>query len=322
MPISSRVEDGMVRPMNEFLHGCVGGEFTRFLPEQIEHYSSLSPLDAIRCRCPAGMYWEFITDSPEITFTYNNEGFYCGGSRFDIHENGVLTANIPLAPAGSREVSVVYQKKEAGESLVRITFPNGAAIIPVRVEFGHARPTAKRDKTVLFYGDSITQSAYIPTPSLSWTGYVADALEAEEINRGIGSFVFDEKSLPESDFIQPEWIFVEYGPNDISRFPDLDDAMARAEGYLARLQKIYPDAAVYVITPDFLSPQGISAEAAARLPDYCRRLTEVGLAAGMKVIPGRKLVPDLDVMFWRDHLHLNEAGSAVFAHNLLRLMKD
>lgn len=322
MPTSSRAEDGLVPLMNDLLHGCAGGDFSRFLPEQLNHYSSLSPLDAIRCRCPAGMYWEFTTDAREISFTYDLEGIYCGGSGFDIHEKGVLTANIPLAPAGSRNVSICYPRQTEGEAVIRVTFPNGAAIVPRNASLGNARPTLTKDKTALFYGDSITQSAYIPTPSLSWTGYVADALGAEEINRGIGSFVFDENSLPGEDPLQPEWIFVEYGPNDVSRFPDLDDAMARAERYLTKLLKVYPHADIYVITPAFLSPKGLSAEAAGRLPEYCRRLTEVCRNVGIKAIPGRALVPDLDVMFWRDHLHLNEAGSAVFAHNLLRLMKQ
>jgi len=322
MPTSSRAADGSVPQMNELNHGCAGGDFSRFLPEQLDYYSSLSPLDAIRCRCPAGMYWEFFTDAPEISFTYDLEGIYCGGSGFDIHEDGVLAANIPLAASGSRNVPVRYLRKAAGESLIRVTFPNGAAVIPGNASLGNARPTGKRAKTVLFYGDSITQSAYIPTPSLSWTGYVADALGAEEINRGIGSFVFDENSLPVTDPLQPDWIFVEYGPNDISRFPDPDEAMARAERYFARLLTVYPRSAVYAITPDFLSPKGISAEAAGRLPEYCRRLTEVCRSAGIKVISGKQLVPDLDVMFWRDHLHLNEAGSAVFAHRLLYLMKQ
>jgi lysophospholipase L1-like esterase len=191
--------------------------------------------------------------------------------------------------------------------------------LPVDFHPGNAQPTPRKETKILFYGDSITQSAYIPTPSLSWFVPAAETLGGGYLNRGIGSMVFDRDSLPAEADCRPEMIFIEYGGNDLGKTPGNDTALAAAEAWLDRLCVLYPDAEKYTILPDFFPEE--SEAILRRLDEYCRELTGLCLARGITVFSGKPLIPALPALFCGDHVHFNEAGSAVFANRLLNAVR-
>ena len=201
--------------------------------------------------------------------------------------------------------------------MIRITFPSGVIILPGTFSLGNAAPTAQKPKKILFYGDSLTQSAYMANPSLSWHVPVCQWMESEGLNRGIGSMIYDAASLPADTDCLPETIFVEYGGNDLYRIPDTDEALARAEAYLQKLKRLYPYAETYVITPDLGPRIGGTAEKWAREDGYCVSLAGIARSLGMKPLAGRELIPPMPVLYFDDMTHFNEGGSAVFAEHLL-----
>lgn len=299
------------------LNGCIG--FSRFTAEQLRYYTERSGDDFVRSHAHAGIYLECITDVPEISFVYRiykEMGYYRTQSGFDIWEDGVLTAGFPLDLASeTAEVRYVRQKKES--SRIRITFPSGVIVLPDRFSLGDAKPTETGTRRILLYGDSLTQSAYTANPSLSWHVPVAKWLDAEVLNRGIGSMIFDEASLPADADCIPDMIFVEYGGNDLYRIPDTDTALAQAEGFLQKLRRLYPAAETYVITPDLGPRTGGSAEKWQREDAYCAALAQISRGLHMTPLAGRELIPPMPVLYFEDMTHFNEAGSAIFANNLL-----
>lgn len=316
-----------------FLHGCTGiyeidglRGFSRFTAEELEYYSLRSDADFVRSHAPAGMYLEFMTDAPEISFTYRlyrARGFYVMTSGFDIWENGIFSANYAVDPECSDEVTVTYRRKSAEASVVRIYFPSGCVVLPVSFSLGHAAMPdsgSRKSKRILFCGDSITQSAYIPTPSLSWYAFAADALNAEYVNRGIGSMIFDPESLPTHDDYAPDYVFIEYGSNDLGKVPDNETALSSAKAWLVKMCGLYPEAQKICILPDF-TPCGRE-EAQIRQDSYCAELNRICADFGIPAFSSAPLIPNLDVMFCADHVHFSEAGSAVFANRLLEAMKE
>lgn len=310
-----------------FLHGCCGTfeldgctGFSRFTPDQLAYYSRRSDADFVRSHAPAGIYLECLTDEPEISFTYRlygRRGFYINASGIDLCENGIFAANYPINPDESGNVTVTYTRKSREPSVIRIYFPNGCVFLPVEFRLGNALPTEKQERLVLFYGDSITQSAYIPTPSLSWFRPVAEHLGAEYLNRGIGSMVFDKDSLPAVPDCAPDMIFVEYGANDLGKTPDNETALAAADAWLTELCRRYPDAEKYAVLPDFFPDRWESDAVLRRRDAYCAGLTELCRARSISALPGKPLIPELDALYFGDHVHFNEAGSAIFADRLL-----
>lgn len=309
-----------------YLHGCCGTcrieghlVFTRFTAGQLRYYTERSTDDFVRSHASAGVYLECTTDAPEISFTYRvyrDKGFYRTASGFDIWEDGVLTASFP--PDLSADLAEIrYTRRKKEPSVIRITFPGGVIVLPERFSPGNAVPTKRGKTKILFYGDSLTQSAYMATPSLSWPVPVAQWFGAEGINRGIGSMVFDEASLPDTPDCQPEMIFAEYGGNDLYRIPDTAEALDRAARYLQKLRRLYPAARIRVITPDMGPRQGGTTEKWEREDLYCHALAETAAGLGMDVLYGRELIPPMPVLYFEDMVHFNEAGSAVFANHLL-----
>ncbi len=313
-----------------FLHGCCGTYeldgctgFSRFTPDQLTYYGSRSDMDFVRSRAPAGIYLECVTDEPQISVTYRlyrDKGWYVMNSGIDVLENGVFSAHFSVDPAETGDVTVSYIRQCREPSVLRIYFPNGCVFLPVEFRLGQAVPTAEKDPKILFYGDSITQSAYIPNPSLSWFVPAAQHLDAGYLNRGIGSMIFDRDSLPAEPDCRPERIFIEYGGNDLGKIPDNDTALTAAEAWLDRLCVLYPDARKYTVLPDFFPDE--SETVLRRLDGYCRGLTDLCRSRRIAVFSGKPLIPALPALFCADHVHFNEAGSAVFANRLLYAVRQ
>ena len=316
-----------------FAHGCAGlfyenglAGLSRFTQKQLDFYAARGETDYIRSRCSAGIYIEFATDAPEISFEYKSLARVRPESGIDISENGVLVESHEAAPP-LETGRIVYRRRDkdgadglSGRSIIRITLSNGTVIIPTRADFGDAiLPEGKSGnrRFALFYGDSITQSAFNPNPSLSWFSYVAANLRAEYINRGIGAFIFDENSLPDEADCDPDMIFVEYGANDVDLYPDCDAALPHAEAYLAKLRRIYPDARIFVLSPDFQSRRVMKESERVMIAEYSERLLSLASKMGMTTIVGKRLLPDFESMYFCDGVHLNTTGSAVFAHGLI-----
>ncbi len=315
-----------------YLHGCCGTYtlegytgFSRFTPDQLAYYRERSDTDFVRSHVPAGIYLDCITDAPEISFTYRlyrEKGLYVIGSGFDIWEDGVFAANYRIDPNITDTVTVSYTRQKESPSRIQIYFTNGSVVLLDRFCLGNAVPVEQKSRQILFYGDSITQSAYIPTPSLSWFLPVAMHMEAEYLNRGIGSMIFEADSLPAETDCQPDTIFIEYGCNDIGKTPDNETGFALADAWIRKLCSLYPAAEKYCILPDF-SPKGDCSEAYwQRMQPYCDGLSSISRSYGIPAISGKPLIPDLKYLFFDDYTHFNEAGSAIFANQLLYAIKQ
>ena len=67
--------------------------------------------------------------------------------------------------------------------------------------------------------------------------------------------------------------------------------------------------------------EGVNEDYMARLPHYCAALSDLCTARGIHAISGRSLIPELSALYCKDHIHFNEAGSAVFAGHLLNSLR-
>lgn len=292
---------------------------TRFTPEQLKFYEEVFPERYDAALGLAGIVLEFKTDADEISFIYSTGNAYVTNSGIDIYEDGVFQMNLPVEE-NKKDVSVTYTRKAKSASEIKVYFPAGIAFYPKNFCLGNATPLPEKDKFILFYGDSITQSAYIPTRSICWCEFVADGLDARYLNRGVGSFVAHEGSLPSEPDCSPDYIFVEYGLNDLYQY-GLSESLDMIDKYLKKIKSLYTKSQIYVITPNFTPKDTELKEIRDNIGEYCEKVITIAQKYDLNIIHGNKLIPDLEVMFWSDHVHLSEAGAAVFAHNVLKYMK-
>lgn len=314
-----------------FLHGCSGtcpldGHtlFTRFTEEELAYYSERSNSDFLRSHTLAGIFLECVTDAPEISFTYQmyrEKGLYAFGSGFDIWEDGVLAAVYAIDPECTDTVTVSYTRKKKEPSRIRIHFTGGSVVLLDKFCLGNAVSVEKSAKTILFYGDSITQSAYVPAPSLSWPHLLSRWLDAEFINRGIGSMIFEAPSLPSAPDCTPDLLCIEYGCNDIAQIADNETALANALAWLEKICVLYPAVPKCCILPDFIPREGVNKTYWERLGPYARELAAICSGMNIPTFSGRALIPEISSLYYGDHIHFNEAGSSLFAGNLLHTLR-
>ena len=307
--------------------------FSRFTDEQIQLYDRVcreknSSLNT-RCRAAAGIRLRFKTNSQKLKMTV--EVSKCTSRTcfsFDVFVNGkavgylenvsklkipqVYTeAELPSGPFGKefalgdgeKEVCV-YLPWSVCPVLKEVTLDDGAYVLPV-----------KPPKKLLAFGDSITQGYDALRSSMRYTSLLADKLQAEEFNKGIGGEVFFPALAQTKDDISPDYITVAYGTNDWSKKTE-EDFKARCREFYVAVSNRYSKAKIFAITPiwrkDYLGKrvfgpfelveQGIR-EAVADLPN-------------VTVISGFDFVPKNEKYFSDLRLHPNDEGFAHYAENL------
>ena len=303
-----------------------GGEwaFHRFLPKQAQAYRDAGNEDFYRKTfATAGVRLAFRTDAETLTFDYR---FAYGSSRkfgfFDVCADGAIVAHF-----GLEEDDGARHRAEAalgpGEKDVEIYFPwsRQAFVSNLALDGATFAAPLRRPRTMLSFGDSITQGYDAQYPSLAYAEAIARHLGADALNKAIGGDRFFPALLDAPDAFQPDIVLVAYGTNDWRR-GDPADVRARAGKFYGRLAALYPSARVLVVTPLWRADPAADSTFGEDVRCIDRLIREA--CAGIPnavVIPGYNLVPHLPEFYSDRRLHPNDIGFALYAQNLLGEIK-
>lgn len=311
----------------------------RFTSDQLTALGKIHSMYERLGRCTSGVTLQFRTTAETISFRYELGGFYTSVGGFDVYENGVLCANFPL-PAEPCADIFTYTKTSPGETLFEIALPYHAECSLSDFELGEYQTVAPSDGPfALFYGDSLTQSAYTATPSISFPRLFSKLCRGRYINRGVGSLFFDASVLDADDTCRPDLIFVKFGANDIVMRDENNNVvivdgkaqyygeeqlpwlLSRAEAYFDRLTEIYPDAQIIAITQPW-NNQNSPAHIAFMREAMRAGTEEICRERGLRCIDGRTLFPHLPECLAADAIHLNALGGSMTAQALYNQVRD
>ncbi len=313
--------------MRELFHNADRVELTgagarplRFSPAQLAHYAELSEAAGTRSLCTAGVTLEFVTDAPEIAFSYRADHFSRAHVGFDVVENGRLCAHI-AEPDHSPGGRVAYRRRERGPSAIRIHLSNLNCVTVTDVDFGDWRPLPPKVRVILYLGDSITQGMTARCPSLTYPALLSRHFAAESLNMGVGGMRFDPAHLDGMPALRPWRVVVAYGINDIYREDDIAPPLRNAAAFLEKLRTLYPAAPVDVVTPLWNAKLEEDPDFPPRFAAYAGGLAELAVRNGCHPVDGLALVPH-DGRHFADGTHPNELGFSQYALGLLeRLQK-
>ena len=288
-----------------------------------------------RSLCSAGVKLCFRTDSPSLALgveveKYSSRSFFS----FDVTVNGAMVGSLcnfseQTLPAAYAEAVFPMGKFEKsfslgeGEKTVSIYFPFGARVADLSIGLadGASFAPVKPKKRLLVYGDSITQGYDARYPARRYGARLADALEAEEINKGIGGEIFRPALAELSDEKDIDYVTVAYGTNDWTGI-EQDCFLASAKAFYAALSARYPEAKIFAITPiwrkDFQkeTPFGNFLEVRERIAEAVKDLENVTL------IEGFDLVPHDENLFADLRLHPRDEGFDHYAENLIAQIRN
>lgn len=188
--------------------------------------------------------------------------------------------------------------------LHQLTLDDGAFIEPVR-----------RIKKLLVFGDSITQGFDALHPSGRYISRLADALDAEEFNKGIGGECYCPDLAVLRDDFTPDYIVVAYGTNDWS---GTNKAIfyPNHKAFFKELTKNYPGVKTFVITPIWRVNYDMERDFDSFFEiDAAIRETTASLE-NVTVISGFNLVPHSTDYFGDYGLHPNLEGFDHYFKNL------
>lgn len=312
--------------------------FHRFSDAERTMYYNLSPEGThpfyLRALCSAGVRLCFTTDSPMLVLSvevakYSSRSFFS----FDVTANGVPLGSLcnfseQTLPAAYAEAEFPMGKFEKtfllgeGEKTVAVYFPFGARAEDFRLGLadGASFAPVKPKKRLLVYGDSITQGYDARYPSRRYGARLADALDAEEIDKGIGGEIFRPRLAELSDERDIDYVTVAYGTNDWSS-TDGKNFLADAKAFFTALSARYPDARIFAITPIWRKdvnaekPMGAFENVKNAIAEATKGLKNVTL------IEGIDLVPHDEGLFADLRLHPRDEGFDFYAQNLIKKIK-
>jgi lysophospholipase L1-like esterase len=229
--------------------------FFRFSEEQTEMYQGVSKDFHKKTYATAGVKIKFKTDSSSLSMTVKA---FSGSSRSFFDHDIVINGELKYTLSGDlkegdaivpKTVSGTYDLGD-GEKTVCIYFPWSAdsRILSFELDDGASFEPVPFKHRVLTFGDSITHGYDATHPSLSYASLVADYLDANAVNKGIGGEVFRPALCAIKENFEPDIITVAYGTNDWS-LTDTETFEKNSEEFYTTLARLYPNAKIISLAP-------------------------------------------------------------------------
>lgn len=306
-----------------------GVRLYRFTEQQEELYRQVSEDFGQKACAASGMKLQFRTDSKKLFLKVNvSRGSSRNYFSFDVMADGKpvgylnnydeakMTGNYTQAALllGEYEGSFllgegmktvcVYLPWSVAVEILELSLDDGALIEPVRPA-----------KKVLMFGDSITQGYDALHPSCRYAARLAEYLEAEEINKGIGGERFFLALAKLREDFTPDYITVAYGTNDWSGTEEAD-FYERCSAFYRALVQNYPDTPIFAITPiwredyEAEKPFGDFSKVEKHIREIVGKYENITCIRGFDFVPG-------EARYFGDlRLHPNDEGFARYFESL------
>ena len=247
---------------------------------------------------------------------------------FDVYENKKLIGQIKNYPEGTGRGDREKNKYPVGDAEGHFIFTEGEKVIEIYfpwsvkgelLELSLEGETffapVKYNKKCLVYGDSITQGATALSPSNAYIVRTSDWLDAELINKAIGSEAYFPELLDaRSEGECPDYLIVSYGANDWA-LRTYEEAEEKCREFWKKARVAFPFAKKFALTPIWYENKSIK----AKLGDFClieKFITKVASEFDdVTVINCERFVPENSLLF-DDGVHPTDEGFDYFYKEL------
>lgn len=309
--------------------------FHRFTPEQENLYFESDLKHYHRTRTTAGVKLVFKTDSKNLFIKINA---LSTGTR-EYFSLDVLADNLPLGYIDNFSdtklqrdytkqvfpMGVFCKSFMLGDGIkevcVHLPWSVEALIEEISIDDNAFIEGIKRQKKLIAYGDSITQGYDALRPSNRYAARLADALCAEEFNKGIGGEIFFPKLATLRDSFVPDYITVAYGTNDWNHI-DKKRFERNCKDFYANLANSYPESKIFAIAPVWRKDKDEERVFGAfeSAEEYIRQVAVQH--ENIFFVSGYDFVPKDEKYFADLRLHPNDIGFEHYGENIYNKIKD
>lgn len=300
--------------------------FNRFTEEQQELYKTVSDDFYMKSFSASGVSLEFYTNSEYLGLAV---AVSPGSSRrffthsIWVNENRIdeLSGKIE---AGTKDTLFCKQfQLGAGDKKVRIAFPWSVSskLVSLELDNGAYVSPITKDFTMLMFGDSITQGYDALRPENAYAVKLAEYLNADARNKGIGGECFRAEMALLKENIKPDMITVAYGTNDWAK-KSKEEFERECKGFYMNLRKNYPCARIFALTPIWradINEEKTICEPFGYISQYIKSVAEE--LENITVIECADFVPHSLEYYQTDGLHPIDAGFLCYVENLWKTLK-
>ncbi len=320
------------KQLSEILTGALevwteNGELrmSRFTRRQLAYYAEKNGGELLKkAYATAAMTLDFITDARRLSFDWwmreaSSRRFY----HFDFYVDGVMCGHFDAKRRDSEYRGHTEFAIPEGTHRVTLYLPNlmATSLKNVTLEGATVLTPYKKPKSLLFFGDSITQGYDAVYPSMSYVNRVSELMNAQVLNQAVGSEIFDADVLDEALPFAPGLVVIAYGTNDWARCESHDAFLAGASAFFSRVKRLFPRSEIVYISPIW---RGETENEGSRVGEFfacARELLMLAEEQGLDAVDGQTLVPHLSDFYSDLILHPNDLGFSFYTENLLKALK-
>ena len=298
-----------------------GVRLYRFTKQQEQLYKETNIEFYNRSQSTAGVKFAFKTNSKSLRIKTKIVSRYCRRYfSFDVFVNGEVKGYLDNFPADvcmdtyikTKLLSEQFEKEfDLGDGVktVQVYLPWAvqAVIEEISLDDNAFVESVKAGKTLLAFGDSITQGMDAMRPSNRYVTKLANYLGADEVNKGISGECFFPPLAKTKDDLNPDYITVAYGTNDWSK-KGRDVFQVNSKAFYQALRKNYPNTPIYAITPiwraDYQEERefGLFEDVETDIQEAVKGIEHVTVIRGYDFVPK-------DISYFADfRLHPNDKG--------------
>ena len=308
----------------------------RFTDEQQRFYEGYDLGFFKKTFATAGVRLRFKTDSTYLnlkafvtTVFASTRGYYS----FDVKVNGKFIGAVDNYGDAVFEGNYAKYEFPLGEvdgtvalgegfKTVEVYFPYTVKVDLKEVNLSDGavvEPMPKREK-LLCFGDSITHGHDSTRNYRHYTAQLADALDLDLYNKGIGGEVFKPELARCKEPYDPKIITVAYGTNDRSK-RDLETFEKNCREFYKTVSELYPNAKIFGITPPW-NKNFDNTEKAMTFKELAEKIEQLTSdLENVTIIRGDNLVPHDESYFGDLFVHPNNDGFDCYFKNLYAEIK-
>lgn len=300
--------------------------FRRFTEAQKDLYKTVSDDFYMKSLSTSGVSLEFYTNSeylglsvavsPGSSRRFFTHSIFVNGSRID-----ELSGKIE---AGTNDTLFCKQfQLGVGDKKVRIAFPWSvdSKLVSLELDDGAFVYPVTKDLRMLMFGDSITQGYDASRPENAYAVKLAEYLNADARNKGIGGECFRAEMALLQEDIKPDMITVAYGTNDWGKRTK-EEFERECKGFFTNLRKSYPCVKIFAFAPIWradINEEKTIGEPLGYVSQYIKSVAKE--LDNIDVVDCADFVPHSLKYYQTDGLHPIDAGFASYVENLYSVIR-
>ncbi len=275
----------------------------------------------------AGITLDFYTNAEELTLSVDGSAApKQTRMTVDVLEDGALSAShVSVFGREDADSEQAFHNLhfpfclKKGEKRVTVYFDNHRAINGLTVELTDGatlRPYVHK-RTIVAFGDSITQGSSPRFPSNTYMHRLCRMLDAKVYNFGIGGERFLKEKIVPGTYPACDFVTIAYGTNDFGHKDSAEEGFRNnMPEFLRKAAAEFPHVPIFVFLPLWRQTEEIPRNIGTLQSVRDRIAAEAAKYPNMTVIDCQSFIPAEAKYFADLVLHPNDEGMALYAQQL------